>query len=1494
MATLTTLQLANAITGISIYSKPSSFNGATNSISAFGEQIYVKIGVDATSYTPQFQTVVGQTGTTLLNDKYYLEKTISLSLEDNQYMDNVSINDITSYASEIIGYTRSTITCRLYSNTPNTFVRASISYKLYTTNTTYDPISLIDISSIATSESLTLPLLSGGGLTSVAVNSTTSYFSEFGNKLITVVLSYYNTSTSSNETSSFSFYQELLNDSSDIITSIEITDSPRIDIKDSLYNVFDILSLTFNYEDETSEIVNALEYFTDSSWYDSGTNLGVHLSCANGFYLNGTEYTESDIAVSDYPNVLFKENGDNEITISFYYYDSIQGIYRSFSITFIVVVSGITNVSISPNASFDGEYAPNKIYAHGILISSLTLTTNIISYSIFKNDGTNAELSDLYSYTLTAIDNETLTSYVVDNILPTGEYTITLTYKIRSDYVNQTATCILKVYDVLNSTMSIDFNKSSIIINQNISYSDFKSYLIYPIGTTEDTYTRLVNGVFISPKTATSIGNHDIAFSYNSTLTGYNTISTTKSVLFVSQPYDYIYYFDKIPTLIGGNLRYLRHEYGEIQTNFNMGLVMDGTKDSCQVVVQNDIREELKPNTIIYQESTDTWWIVKQDTSKRYASENGSLWKHTIKLFGLLEIFNARDLIVCGFNKNRYTISEVLNRLISLSDIEYSVVFDLYPYVNGDQKMTYLKTFDNYTPASALKELFNGMNCELKATFTTQTETISGITYISLDELHIAPISKSGTTDDPISIDVFNNEQEEIKSDRENYGTRVVSNVQNCVSAEPIRFPVVGGIRLTSNSERVSTDTVDTAVLRLPSNANKVNKLFGYQQAGIWITFSGGGQNGMVSVSDLYTCDLDYNTLKRIIEDNVNDSGIYEYVKQPLISSINSNLYYFWNSVIVPSKMGEFVLENGGEYYPLDDTTNDKCVIFYATSTPTHGSYPYLALNDRLHFNSNSKHTYSTIYWEQGSNQIKNFRFLTSLFLYPKAMEQYSNHADEPKTRIEMGTGTFEFTDIFGTHTATYNVYFFIINGLRIGTTKYAVEYVPMSDIKMKVDNDKNENDTNLYNQNGKLIDSGAVSKLINSYSQSISSNEITRNKTYFSFFEIPKVGQIVLDNDIEYIINNVSIDFVENDNNHYKMDCEFTMTKKVACKSTMISANTNIRDYDCPQKNNVVRKQTYRDYIEFNQDNSEQVNETPYLDIGSNFIYDGDTKGNIDNHTCIFKVNMNKYGTFYYKVQCVKYNLKKQYYEVCDFMDNNIIGYEANKPYYILSPTNLFKYYDSVVNTPISYVDDYGEFISIELRFLDKNQLFGAYKTLSSDGVYASSYLNTYVSVPLSIWTYINADSTRYDMAIDELNYDKDGLEVPFFEYACQVCDTNNVVCGEDLLNGETPTDGYTFIYGYAITDIAKITEDNAEMFMPADLSSSNASIAYDSETHKLTITLTGNTTNLLNKNVEIFMFERKNSLDIAKKELLFAINGCNVNGTDTIELYVSNYKLK
>ena len=140
---------------------------------------------------------------------------------------------------------------------------------------------------------------------------------------------------------------------------------------------------------------------------------------------------------------------------------------------------------------------------------------------------------------------------------------------------------------------------------------------------------------------------------------------------------DNLYIFDK-----GKNGT--RHLLGEIQSNFNMSFVIDGTKDSAQVVVLGFQESEIEPYTICWHEKTDSWWIVSADKVERFPNDDGNLvYLHKLKLLGAIELLNARDLTDCGFNDNTYTIRQFITRLFSLSTFEhtldiYSPILDTY------------------------------------------------------------------------------------------------------------------------------------------------------------------------------------------------------------------------------------------------------------------------------------------------------------------------------------------------------------------------------------------------------------------------------------------------------------------------------------------------------------------------------------------------------------------------------------------------------------------------------------------------------------------------------------------------------------------------------------------------------------------------------------------------------------------------------------------------
>ena len=124
---------------------------------------------------------------------------------------------------------------------------------------------------------------------------------------------------------------------------------------------------------------------------------------------------------------------------------------------------------------------------------------------------------------------------------------------------------------------------------------------------------------------------------------------------------DNIYYFERNPQ----GTQYVRRLLGEIQVDFNMSIVIDGTKDSMQVQVFSYLRDALTPNTIVHHSGTNTWWVVKKDNVKRNQSEDGFWFQHTITLLGAIDLLMNRDLTDCGFYQKNYTIDTFIKKLLT-------------------------------------------------------------------------------------------------------------------------------------------------------------------------------------------------------------------------------------------------------------------------------------------------------------------------------------------------------------------------------------------------------------------------------------------------------------------------------------------------------------------------------------------------------------------------------------------------------------------------------------------------------------------------------------------------------------------------------------------------------------------------------------------------------------------------------------------------------------
>ena len=859
---------------------------------------------------------------------------------------------------------------------------------------------------------------------------------------------------------------------------------------------------------------------------------------------------------------------------------------------------------------------------------------------------------------------------------------------------------------------------------------------------------------------------------------------------------DLIYYYDKDT--------FLKHELGEIQTAFNQNFVIDGSKDSTKVIVFSFLESEIKPLTIIKHGNTNTWWVVDHDKVERYLNENGTfVYKHSLNLLGAKELLNHRDLVGSGFYQKRYTIESFINRLFKHSTFRLPISINATLNLELDNVVDYLKTYTNYTLLSALNDFLNGYNCEFKLNFVEDT------THITSATLDI--ISKTGNFQiTPINISYFDDVRETKTIDKNSHGQNVVSNAENVVSTVAKTFPTLGGAKLSANEFHV---TPNNAILRLPSNIYKVNWVdMVNNKVPIVIKgeYSGPGVSGNidktlyfspVDKTDMANCYADFlaylkTILELIMTSEQAQTEVNAIANDITLASLANYGKYRFNEII-----GSEPNESNDYNKPISNKDllmrEDEYHNFYPTGVCDKD------LRDCLYPQE------GVIYYTRGQRVLNGFKFFNNSGLFyfkPILNEGYGGHFYYSYTVGYPATSMYFNIDIAPLVTDNHGN-MVLINEFRY--LSWIVNYIPMNDFKIKIDNEVNGIDMQLYNQNGKQTDSNALSKLLLSYSKEITSDNITRYKNFYGTNSIPKVGTLVKSTNDTYVINNVSLTYYPNEEGYY-VEGEFSLSKSVAVKSLMVNASRNIRDYGIPQNDNVSRQQVYKDIYSLSYVSS--ANSGYKLPL-SKILNVGFEPNTYQEHMAIMKIEYddefgeegNEKDTYYYQLNTTTYILKKSIYEIVDFKDNNIIGYGVQNVWSGFDIKRILQYnQNDTITTPISYVDTKGEFEKITICFCDNEQIMSIYDTYEElekqatgyttwDGVLynACPFLDSLIyeggdiedSNNQVIGTLVGAKD-NCDFIIEELQYKKDALEVPVFEYSAQLMDSKDVTIGQNILN--------------------------------------------------------------------------------------------------------------
>lgn len=879
---------------------------------------------------------------------------------------------------------------------------------------------------------------------------------------------------------------------------------------------------------------------------------------------------------------------------------------------------------------------------------------------------------------------------------------------------------------------------------------------------------------------------------------------------------DNIYIFDKL-TFVGSVL-------GEIQTEFNMSFVIDGTKDSCKIIVNNYSDIEIEPYSIIYHPKTMTWWVVSHDKIERYANEFNDddeptyLYAHNLELFGAIELLNARDLTDCGFNDNTYTIGEFILRLFSLSSFEYDYNDPIFLNAIDNnflsKKVNFIKTFENYTLLSALREFLDAYNMVAKLDFSASYNAVTDKYTILYPMLFIVP--KTGDFTNIYAGDYFDDVRQTKTIDKDSFGTCVVSNAENIISSVLKTFPSVGGVRLSSTQRLIADDTkLYDAVIRLPSNVyeGKFIKVVFPLQVTLFV-------QGTVTHNFQYT----YNRTKKSFDDAI------DFFEQKIIDETSDqSIVDEFDTYVDDELMEKFNLASVSTLYNGNKINAYTGDIIQGENVPYLASYEFTqtqgisGTNPVIFTDEDTKKCLPNIIqgisWKRGSNIISGFE----MFDGGGKVQLNVNSTDYRGSAnlIQFAKNGITITLSIGTQTLKDVHFGGTALSKQIAKLSFIIGYIPMSDAKVKVDNQKDKKDIQLYNQNGKLTDCVALSKLINSYSKEISSDTITKFMQCYSYNDVPKVGSVVLIDNQYYVINNVSLDFSQNEKTEndfgYFIEYEVTMSKYVSTKSLLVNPNTNIRDYGIPQNFNVKRKQLYRDYYELNYTLNSDNESTYYLDPSNIFVFDHEPNI-LPNYICVMKLTYDELiggdggsvqasDTWYYQLDTTNYYLDKMIYVMLDFNDNNIIGYGSQNVFSGFDITRVFTGLTDALNTPISYVDTFGKVLGIDILYCTNEQITTTYQEYideESGGSYEGSLYNYSVFIPEEIYT---KSLNNHEIRISEDSYKKDALEVPVFEYACQIDDSDDVLIGDSIL---TQHDGCIYFYTYVTGD--NLTQNNVE----------------------------------------------------------------------------------
>jgi len=639
-----------------------------------------------------------------------------------------------------------------------------------------------------------------------------------------------------------------------------------------------------------------------------------------------------------------------------------------------------------------------------------------------------------------------------------------------------------------------------------------------------------------------------------------------------------------------------------IEGTFNIEDNLNDTPSNMKVkvVTSNTYREEFEVNTVAYHEDTDTWWVIKADTSTYITTGQ---YEHEIELVEYLEFYAYKHLPNCAFAPNTYTLEQMLDRLFDIAKLTIAVEYA--NFLDKDKIMPFM-SFENYTVANAIKTISRAIDAIPKMyvdTTSTYEPTLYFINRVGLDTAVVNGLNTQ-----------FPTQYEKNRNSADQFTTRSVANIQNAKSSNLVISPTFGGYQqFVPNDVTFDSTNRDTARIYLPSKIDDILSINLYVPVYLRYITAGG------STTELY---YGYYFDSNVFETLINNFGsLSAGEKASAISNLpNPNTFY---------SVGKN--EDIDKTYDSSVSDNGRANLYYK-KMGLENKFVYDAIDD-----DDIKDR--TCHWIPFTNEVvmaKSFR---------NGLTSSLDH--NPEYVLYEDVGVFKL--VIETDPPINN---------EVAFAQFL--YYPIADIKVSIDNDNDAQDEKFFNQNGKVIDALSASKLVFSHTQDSVEGTKIRNARYDDLDNVLPLGQLVREGNDLYVVTQRSLDLLLTDE-HEWINAIYTLSKNRIARSENIVADSSVISYKIPDDNLVFRTQLYKDYIELSL--TDVNSEDSYLNLSRALQLTSSIAGSNFDFTVLAKNEYGGTPTIvrYIKNPSV-FDLHKSKLVNVNWQDNNVLGYEFSR----------------------------------------------------------------------------------------------------------------------------------------------------------------------------------------------------------------------------------------